>query len=391
MRVLVAAETAPKEARVALVPAVATRLVGQGWQVSVTAGAGRGALAADADYEQAGAEVVTDVDQALPAADIVVSVQPLPAEHAARMRPGAVSLSLLQPGSDVATVAAVAAAGASLLSFHLLPRISRAQAADALTSQAIVTGYRAVLVGAGLLPHFLGLSMTAAGTIRPARVLVLGAGVAGLQAMATARRLGALVSGYDVRPASADEVRSVGATFIDLGLPPIEGAGGYAREMDEERATLQRERLAEYIATHDLIITTAAVPGRRAPVLITPAMLAGVRRGTVVIDLAAESGGNVEGSAAGSIREIGPARVWGAEALASEMAPDASFLYAGNVAAMLGFISPGAAEADVASGPVPLDTSDEVIAGCAVVINGEVVNPVAQELLSALGPAGGRT
>lgn len=380
MRVLVPAETTPGEARVALVPAVAGRLSGQGLTVAVEQGAGVRSLATDEDYRAAGAETVADVAEALPQADVVASVLPLPAAHARHLRPGAVSLSLLQPGEDLATIRAVAEAGASLLSFHLVPRISRAQGADALTSQALVAGYRAVLVAAQLLPHFLGLSMTAAGTIRAARVLVLGAGVAGLQAMATARRLGAVVSGYDVRTASADEVRSVGASFIDLGLPPIEGAGGYAREMDESRAELQRARLAEHIAVQDVIITTAAVPGRRAPLLVTEEMLAGVRPGTVVIDLAAESGGNVAGSQPGAEVSVGGARVWGARQITSEMAPDASLLYAGNVASLLGFL--------VVDGTAQLDTDDEVILGCTVVRDGDIVNERAREAIAAASEQG---
>jgi len=380
VRVLVPAETTPGEARVALVPAVAGRLSGQGLTVAVEQGAGVRSLATDEDYRAAGAETVADVAEALPHADVVASVLPLPAAHARRLRPGAVSLSLLQPGEDLATIRAVAEAGASLLSFHLVPRISRAQGADALTSQALVAGYRAVLVAAQLLPHFLGLSMTAAGTIRAARVLVLGAGVAGLQAMATARRLGAVVSGYDVRTASADEVRSVGASFIDLGLPPIEGAGGYAREMDESRAELQRARLAEHIAVQDVIITTAAVPGRRAPLLVTEEMLAGVRPGTVVIDLAAESGGNVAGSQPGAEVTVGGARVWGARQITSEMAPDASLLYAGNVASLLGFL--------VVDGTAQLDTDDEVILGCTVVRDGDIVNERAREAIAAASEQG---
>lgn len=244
---------------------------------------------------------------------------------------------------------------------------------DALSSQALVTGYRAALVGADRLPSFFPMFMTAAGTIQPAKVLVLGAGVAGLQAIATAKRLGAKVSAYDVRPASADEVRSMGATFIKLELEVLEGAGGYAREMTEERAQQQRDLLTPHIAAADVLITTAAVPGRRAPLLVTRPMVETMRPGSVVVDLASETGGNVEGSVAGEEIRFGEVLVWGGKDVASEMPVHASQLYAMNVLNLLALA--------VKDGQVLVDIEDEVLAGCAVVLDGDVRNEAARDAL----------
>ena len=244
---------------------------------------------------------------------------------------------------------------------------------DALTSQALVTGYRATQAAAELLPKFFPLFMTAAGTIPPAKVLVLGAGVAGLQAIATAKRLGAKVSAYDVRPSSADEVKSMGGTFITIDLDAVEGSGGYAREMSDDRAQRQQELLTPFITESDAVITTAAVPGRSAPQLVTRAMLAGMSAGSVVVDLASESGGNVEGSIAGEVLDIGGVRVWGAQDVASSMPVHASQLYAMNVAAVVGLITK--------EGQIKLDAADEIVAGSAVVLNGEVNNVAARETL----------
>jgi NAD(P) transhydrogenase subunit alpha len=247
---------------------------------------------------------------------------------------------------------------------------------DALTSQALVAGYRAGLVAAEHLPRFFPLYMTAAGTIPPARVVVLGAGVAGLQAIATARRLGAVVSAYDVRASSADEVRSMGATFIDLDLDALEGGGGYAREMTEDRAERQRELLAPFIAAADAVITTAAVPGRPAPLLVTREMVEAMKPGSVVVDLAAETGGNVEGSVPGSTVAVGAAIVWGGQDLPSQMPIHASQLYSANVTAVLKLVT--------AEGSVTLDLDDEIVAGSCVVHRGEIRNEAG---LVALGPA----
>jgi NAD(P) transhydrogenase subunit alpha len=246
---------------------------------------------------------------------------------------------------------------------------------DALTSQALVAGYRAALVAADLLPRFLPLAMTAAGTIPPARIVVLGAGVAGLQAIATAKRLGAVVSAYDVRASSADEVRSMGATFIDLDLDVAEDEGGYARELAEDRAARQRDLLAPHIAAADALITTAAVPGRPAPLLATRDMIEAMKPGSVVVDLAAESGGNVEGSVPGEIIECGPALLWGGQDVPSQLPVHASQLLSANATAVLKLLT--------ADGAVALDLDDEIVAGCCIVLGGEIRN---EQSLVALGP-----
>ncbi|MCB0918543.1 MAG: NAD(P) transhydrogenase subunit alpha [Actinobacteria bacterium] len=375
MRFFVPGETREGELRVALMPDVVSKLTKLGLDVSIASGAGEHAYASDADYEAAGATVVpaAEVDAALSSADIIGTVQPLDQDRARLLKDSAVSMSFLQPGRDLDTIRALADAGASAVSFDLIPRISRAQSMDALTSQALVTGYRAALVGAQLLPRFFPLFMTAAGTIPPAKVLVLGAGVAGLQAIATAKRLGAKVSAYDVRPASADEVKSMGGTFITLELEAVEGKGGYAREMTEDRAKRQQELLTPYIEASDVVITTAAVPGRKAPQLVTRDMVATMRTGSVVVDLASESGGNVEGSVAGEIVDVDGVQLWGALDVASSMPVHASQLYAMNIAAVLGLM--------VKEGELALDVADEVFDSSAVVLSGEVRNSVAREAL----------
>lgn len=371
MRLLVPGETRPGERRVAVLPSVVGKLRQLGYEVVVESGAGDLAFARDADYAAAGALVVptSGMDDAFAAADVVASVRPLDYARAKRLHPGAVAISFLSPAVDLDTIRGLHDAGATGLSFDLVPRISRAQSMDALTSQSLVTGYRAALVAADRLPKFFPLFMTAAGTIQPARVLVLGAGVAGLQAIATAKRLGARVSAYDVRAASADEVRSMGATFISLDLDALEGAGGYAREMSDDRAARQRDLLAPHIADADAVITTAAVPGRQAPLLVTRAMVEGMRPGSVVVDLASESGGNVEGSLPGEEVMFGEVVVWGARDVPSEMPVHASQLYGMNVYSLLTLVSE--------DGAVVVDPDDEIIAGCAVVLAGDVRNEAA--------------
>jgi NAD(P) transhydrogenase subunit alpha len=375
MRLLVPRETRPGERRVAVVPSVVGKFTQLGFEVVVESGAGDLAFAPDADYSAAGALVVStaSMDDALAAADAVASVRPLDYGRAKRLKRGAVAVSFLSPAIDLETVRGLHDAGATGLSFELVPRISRAQSMDALTSQSLVTGYRAALVAADRLPKFFPLFMTAAGTIQPARVLVLGAGVAGLQAIATAKRLGARVSAYDVRAASADEVRSMGATFIQLDLDALEGSGGYAREMSDDRAQRQRDLLAPHIAEADVVITTAAVPGRQAPLLVTRSMVEGMKPGSVVVDLAAETGGNVEGSLPGEEVMVGEVILWGGRDVPSEMPVHASQLYAMNVYSLLTLVAK--------DGQVVVDASDEIIDGCAVVLDGDVRNEAAQAAL----------
>jgi NAD(P) transhydrogenase subunit alpha len=334
VRIAVARETEPGETRVALVPELVGRLTGVGFEVAVEPGAGRGALIDDRAYADAGATVS---ENALHGAGLVLSVQPVILDALRFAAPRAATVSFFPIGRLPDQVAARQAAGITTFAMEEVPRISRAQSMDALSSQALVAGYRCAIVAAGRLREFFPLSMTAAGTIRPAEVLVLGAGVAGLQAIATCRRLGAVVRGYDVRVAAAEEIASLGATAIDLDLPSLEGAGGYAREMTEERAQLQRERLTPYVAAAHAVITTAAVPGRRAPILVTSSMVAGMRHGAVVVDLAADSGGNVEGAVPGSVVAVptadgaGSVQLWGGSNVPSQMPGPASRLYAQNV------------------------------------------------------------
>ena len=342
-------------------------LVKAGLEVVIEAGAGRHAFVDDAAYVAAGAQI--SPGDVLADADAVLHVSPLSVEQCARLRKGAVTVGFLAPTSNADGIAALRDQGVSAFSLELLPRISRAQSMDALTSQALVAGYRAALVAAERMPTFLPLLMTAAGTIPPAKVLVLGAGVAGLQAIATAKRLGAIVEAYDVRPASADEVRSMGAKFVDLDLEALEGGGGYAREMTDDRAARQRELLTPYVAKSNAVITTASVPGRAAPLLITRAMVEQMRPGAVVIDLAAESGGNVEGSVAGEEVVIGGATVWGARDVPSQLPVDASRLYSRNVADLLILMT--------REGVVALDWEDEIVAGCWVTRDGAVREGVA--------------
>jgi len=373
MRVAVPRETREGEKRVALVPDVISKLSKLGYEVHIESGAGVESQASDALYTSAGATVVNG--EVLSGADVVLSVQPLTPAQMAKLKKGAVTISFLSPTTAADSVDAAATAGVTAFSLELVPRISRAQSMDALSSQALCAGYRAALVGAELSPRFFPLLMTAAGTVTPAQVLVLGAGVAGLQAIATARRLGAVVSAYDVRPASADEVRSMGATFIQLELEALEGAGGYAREMTEERAAKQRELLTPYIAKSHVVITTAAVPGRTAPRLMTQAMIDAMEPGTIIVDLAAETGGNVEGSKPGEIVETaGGVRIWGGKDVPSQLAFHASSLYARNVVNLLTLMTQGAAPARDDKPAVELalniNFEDEIINGAAVTHGG---------------------
>jgi NAD(P) transhydrogenase subunit alpha len=359
MKVSVPREIKAGEKRVALVPDVINKLIKLGYEVAIESGAGSHSQAPDDLYRSAGASVISG--DVLSGADVVLSVQPLTPEQMAKLKSGAVTISFLSPTTAVDSIDAAAGAGVTALSMELIPRISRAQSMDALSSQALCSGYRAALVGAELSPRFFPLLMTAAGTVTPAQVLVLGAGVAGLQAIATARRLGAVVSAYDVRPASADEVRSMGATFIQLELEALEGAGGYAREMTEDRAAKQRELLTPYIAKSHVVITTAAVPGRTAPRLMTKEMVDAMEPGTIIIDLAAETGGNVEGSKPGDIVETeGGVRIWGGKDVPSQLPFHASSLYARNVVNLLTLLT------DAESKSINLNFEDEIINGATV-------------------------
>jgi NAD(P) transhydrogenase subunit alpha len=363
MRIAVPKEIREGEKRVALVPDIINKLTRLGYEVSIESGAGTHSQATDEDFKSAGASVVNG--DVLKDADVVLSVSPLTPAQMSSLKKGALTISFLSPVTAVDSIEAAANAGVTAFSLELVPRISRAQSMDALTSQALCAGYRAVLVGAEMSPRFFPLLMTAAGTVTPAQVLVLGAGVAGLQAIATARRLGAVVSAYDVRPSSADEVKSMGATFIDLELEALEGAGGYAREMTPERAAKQRELLTPYIAKSHVVITTAAVPGRQAPQLMTQAMVDSMGPGTIIVDLAAETGGNVEGSKPGEVVFTkNGVRIWGGKDVPSQLPFHASSLYSRNVVNLLTLLTKPAAEGSALS--LNLDFEDEIINGSAV-------------------------
>ncbi|MBA2478996.1 MAG: NAD(P) transhydrogenase subunit alpha [Sporichthyaceae bacterium] len=386
MQVAVPAETRPGERRVALVPDAVPRLVQAGLVVTVEAGAGLAAYASDRAYADAGAEVRRG--PVIDDADVVLSVRALdPVQVARHVRPGTVTISLLQPAAELDAIVALRDRQATSFSLDLLPRISRAQSMDALSSQALVAGYRAVLIAADRLPRFFPLAMTAAGTIPPAVVLVLGAGVAGLQAIATARRLGGVVEAYDVRAAAADEVRSLGARFVELELETQEGSGGYAKVASEEFLARQRELIGRHVAAADVVITTAAVPGRTAPVLVTRGMVEAMRPGAVVVDLAAETGGNCELSVAGEEIMHGGVLVHGARDIASSMPDHASRLYARNVSELLLLLHGGAAHGATAAPPLVPDFGDEVVAGCCVTYGGAVRHEPTAALLA--DPGGG--
>ncbi len=341
-------------------PETVSSLVDAGLTVHVQEGAGRHAHALDAAYRAAGA-VVTPEDPT-PEADVVVSVQPLTIEQAGRLKPGAVTISFLQPNSERELLDVYKERRVTSFSFDLLPRVTRAQSADALSSQALVAGYRAVLVAAERLPRFLPMFTTAAGTVPPAKVLVLGAGVAGLQAIATARRLGAVVEAYDVRKAAGEEVRSLGGKFLELDLETQSGV--YASTQSEEFLERQRELIGEHVAASDVVVTTAAIPGRKAPVLVTTDMLKAMAPGSVVVDLAAESGGNCVGSVAGQETWVGEVLVHGALNLPSSMPVHASRLYSRNVLNLLKLM--------IVDGAVLPNLEDEVLDGCCLTHDGEI-------------------
>jgi H+-translocating NAD(P) transhydrogenase subunit alpha len=376
VRIAVAGETREGETRVALVPELVGKLTALGYDVAVEPGAGRGALHADEDFVAAGADVVASPWEG---ADVVLSVNPLDATVVRRLRSGTATVSFLPVASSLDLVTDLRDCGVTAFAMELVPRISRAQSMDALSSQSLVSGYRCAIVAAGLLRRFFPLNMTAAGTVPPAEVVVLGAGVAGLQAIATARRLGAVVKAYDVRTAAAEEIASMGAVPIELELGTLDGPGGYAREMTPERAQLQRELLTPYVAAADALITTAAVPGRRAPLLVTADMVERMRPGSVVVDLAAESGGNVEGAQPGQVVRIGNAQLWGGANVPAQMPGPASRLYAQNVVNLVTLMT-----RDGAFAP---DFDDEIVAGACVTHGGTVWHEPTRTTLD--GPAEG--
>jgi H+-translocating NAD(P) transhydrogenase subunit alpha len=355
MRVGVPKESAPGERRVALVPESVGRLASAGSEVTIEVGAGVAAGFPDEAYAEAGATVV---DEPYSGADLIARVRKPESDELARLTEGMVLVGFLEPLSDQDGVDRLAALGVVAFAMESIPRITRAQAMDALSSQATVAGYKAALMAAERLPKFFPLLMTAAGTVAPAKVLVVGAGVAGLQAIATARRLGAVVSGFDVRPVVKEQVESLGATFLDLGVIGEETAGGYARELTDEEQRRQQEQLAERIPDYDVVITTALIPGRPAPKLIPAASVARMRPGSVIVDLAAEAGGNSEATEPGEIVERDGVTIVGLTNLPSTMPLHASQLYARNVSSLLQHLAP--------EGELALDWDDEITAGACV-------------------------
>jgi proton-translocating NAD(P)+ transhydrogenase subunit alpha len=358
MRIGVPKETAERERRVALVPEVVKKLAGQGHEVLVERGAGEGALLPDATFEEAGAQLV-DRDTAL-GADVVVKVAIPSEEEVGKLRSDAVYIGFLAPLTNPDGIKRLADAGVTGFAMESIPRISRAQSMDALSSQANVGGYRAAMIGAMELGRYYPMLMTAAGTIRPATVLVLGAGVAGLQAIATARRLGAQVQAFDVRAAVKEQVQSLGAKFLEFDLGgDLEGEGGYAKELTEEQQAEQQRQLQEAIGKVDVVITTALVPGRPAPKLVTADAVRSMKPGSVIVDLAGEAGGNCELSQPGETVIEHDVKILAPLNLPSTLAEHASQLYARNVESLLGLMLDD-------EGNLALDFDDEIIAGACV-------------------------
>ena len=349
----VARETAPGERRVALSPETCRKLRASGVQVRVERGLGSGSYFADSAYEEAGAQLVDDATAALGDADIVLCVQSPAAQRLSTLKAGAALVGMLQPQSDPLRAQALQDRGIVAFPLERLPRTTRAQAMDVLSSQAGMAGYKAVLIAAQLAPRFFPMLTTAAGTIRPSKVLVVGAGVAGLQAIATAKRLGAQVEGFDVRPETREQIESLGGRFLDLGVSAV-GEGGYARALNDEERAEQQRLLGEHVRNIDVIVCTAAVPGRPAPKIVSAAMVAGMKPGSVIVDLAAETGGNCELTQPGDTIVAGGVSVAGPLNLASQGALHASEMYARNVLNFVGLL--------LKDGALALDWNDELLA-----------------------------
>jgi H+-translocating NAD(P) transhydrogenase subunit alpha len=376
MNIIVLRETQEGEARVALMPESVKKLVALKASVSIEHDAGLAAARSDNDYREAGAEISNDRNALLATADVLVTVNRPPKEVFAQLKKDAVVLGFLRPLDEPESLGPAIDQGLTTFAMELVPRITRAQAMDALSSMATVAGYKAVILGASQIPRMFPLLMTAAGTVPPARVLVLGAGVAGLQAIATARRLGAVVEGYDVRAAAGEQVRSLGATFleVDLGGIKTEDAGGYAVELSEEAMQRGRDLIAEHAKTADVVITTAQVPGRRAPLLVTEEAVNGMKRGSVIIDLAGATGGNCALSKADEVIEVAGVTIIAPTNLPATVPVHASQLYSRNVTAFLSLL--------IKEGELNIDLNDDVVGPSCVTHQGQVVN---QKVAAALG------
>jgi NAD(P) transhydrogenase subunit alpha len=378
MKIGVPKEHRPDELRVAASPDTVKRLAGRGIGVLVEAGAGAGARYADQSFAEAGAKLVNDTAALYGEADIVLKVRrPLAAgegqiDEMALLRPGQVLVGMLDPYQHPGQVAAYAKAGVIAFALELLPRTTRAQAMDVLSSQANLAGYRAVIDGLAEFDRVMPMLMTAAGTVPPAKVFVVGAGVAGLQAIATARRLGAVVSATDIRPAAKEEIESLGAKFVGVVKQDAATAGGYAKELSEEDRKQQADMVAQHLKSQDLVITTAQIPGRPAPRLVSRAMVESMRSGSVVVDLAVESGGNVEGSNIGKVVDLNGVKIVGHANLPARLAPATSALYARN---LLNFID---LLIDPETKNLVINDSDDLIKGALITKDGQVVHPALQ-------------
>lgn len=379
MIVAVGKETYPGERRVALTPSVIGRMVKKGGEIQIEAGAGEAAGFSDADYQEAGATTISSRDE-LFAADVVLQVRSLGAnleqgrDDLARMRPGQILLGMCDPLGEPKAIAEIANTGASLLALEMIPRTTRAQSMDVLSSMATIAGYRAVLIGAVELPTMCPMITYAAGMLRPARVFVIGVGVAGLRAIATAKSLGAVVSAHDIRPSSKEEVQSVGAKFVELDLGgDTQDAGGYAKKLTDADYQRQRELIAEVCSESDLVITTAAIPGRTSPLLITADAVAKMPQGSVIVDLAAERGGNCELSQADSRVEKNGVTILGPTNLPSEIPSHASQMLANNLDRLLGNM--------LDDGKIVLNRDDDITCETLVAHGGEVVHPRIRSIL----------
>ncbi len=373
MKVAVITERGARETRVAASPDSVKKLVGIGLGVVIESGAGARAHFSDDEYRSAGADVAADADGALAAADVLLSVERPPRASVSRLRRGALLMGQLAPYGDRGDIDHYAECGIDAFAMELMPRISRAQSMDVLSSQSNLAGYKAVIDAAADFDRAMPMMMTAAGTVAPARVMVLGAGVAGLQAIATARRLGAIVSATDVRPVAKEQVESLGASFVMVEseeTAQAETAAGYAKEMSEDYKRRQAELVAKTLERQDIVICTALIPGRPAPVLVTRAMVESMRPGSIIVDLAVEQGGNCELSRAGEIVDHGGVRIIGHHNVAGRLPVDASALYARN---LFNFIAPFV---DAESGVIDIDWDDELVTGTALTRDGSVVHPL---------------
>lgn len=379
MKIAIAKESNVNERRVALIPDVVAKLVKQGLEIEVEAGAGERAFFADKAYEEAGAKIVGDTAALWREADVLLKVGLLQEGEVEQLREGSILIGFLNPLGNPAIVGRLAEKKVTAFSMEMVPRISRAQVMDALSSQANIGGYKAALIAATALPKFFPMLTTAAGTIRPAKVLVMGAGVAGLQAIATCRRLGAVVEAFDIRPEVKEQVQSLGAKFVDVTLEEETVAeGGYAKEISEESKQRTREVLSQHVAASDVVITTAQVPGKKAPVLVTKEMLDGMTPGSLVVDLAAEQGGNCEGTEAGKDIVYDGVTLIGPINLPSTMPVHASELYAKNISALLKLMINK-------DNQLELNFEDEIIAGACVAHTGEIRNKRVEQALAVAG------